>query len=124
MDFVTIFFYGSLIMIIFMISLKIYVLKEETLSHTFTGSIDEFLRKRFHWSVRIFSRFNTHNLKLSLFFFLRFVYGFISLAKTRLAQRLSKFNNVIQGRKFIYNKGMASFYLQDVLEYKNNLDRE
>jgi len=124
MDIITIFFYASLGIIIFMISLKMYVLRENDLAHTFTEKTDAFLKRRFHWSLRVFSRFNTHNLKLSVFFFLRFVYGFISLIKTRLAQRLSKFNNVIQGRKFIYNKGMASYYLQDVLEYKNNLTKE
>ena len=120
-------FYLSLVTIIVMVSWKLVSLRKLKLSlvegveNELHGKLYEFISQAWHaFRVTYFARLRA--FALSLFFTVAHeVLHFAGIVGAKLKERHGKWFDMVKGKGVIRKKGNASFFLQNVAEYKKTI---
>ena len=122
---ITLFCISSLAMFI-MLQMKLHEIKNGRylLFPTLRQRSDIFLKKVWRNIERFFRIISSRKFWIALTLFLAREFRDNVLKHPKVTSTSKKVVNVVRGRKEIKAKGPVSFYLQDVSEYKNNLQTE
>ncbi len=120
-------FYASLLIIVFMVSWKLVLLRNLKLSliegaeKGLHGKFYEMVHEIWHiFHVKVLARARV--FATSVFFTVAHeILHFAGVMGAKLKERHSKWFDMVKGKGIIKKKGSASFFLRDVAEYKESI---
>lgn len=120
----------SLLGMILLISFKMRAIRAENklVLGYLDGLADKNLREGLSWAFRgadkVKGVINRDNAKYVAEVAIALVLKFYIISKTGFRKYFSRFFDAVGGKKFINKKGAVSFFLKDILEYKNSLSKD